>query len=384
MKKIIIIFLLIIFTLLISFRITAETKKSQLKKVNFENSKKCGECHKDIYNYWKNSLHSMSITDPIFEASYLEAYKETEGKAKYLCVVCHAPIAAISEDYEIKKDISKEGINCDFCHSIKDINLNQNIPFIIETGKIKYGPLYNVESPEHPASFSSVHTTSLICASCHEYKNNNGVLILGTYSEWKNGPYNKEGVICQNCHMPAAPGYAVKESIKRPTKKWINLHDISGSHSIIQLKKAVSIRILKTERVNNMVYVEVVMENVGSGHMIPTGIPSRKLILYVSVKTKSMEYPKIIRKEYFKLLVDEKGKEIQKDYDFFYSATKVLMDNRLGPKEKRIEKFEFYSIPENEKVDVRAWVSYLYLPSIFKSEKIEFEMSSDEKKLIKK
>ena len=32
-------------------------------------SKECKECHAEIYDHWKNAMHSMSIEDPIFKAS---------------------------------------------------------------------------------------------------------------------------------------------------------------------------------------------------------------------------------------------------------------------------------------------------------------------------
>ena len=87
-------------------------------------SKNCKECHEEIYNHWKNAMHSMSIEDPIFKASYMEAYFKTAGEAKFNCLRCHAPIAFLNNDYDLKNEITKEGVNCDFCHSVKKVNLD--------------------------------------------------------------------------------------------------------------------------------------------------------------------------------------------------------------------------------------------------------------------
>ena len=65
-------------------------------------SKNCKECHEEIYNHWKNAMHSMSLEDPIFKASYMESYFNTAGEAKYNCLRCHAPTTLINNDFDLK------------------------------------------------------------------------------------------------------------------------------------------------------------------------------------------------------------------------------------------------------------------------------------------
>ncbi len=57
------------------------SKSSPSKAPSIADSKNCKECHEEIYNHWKNAMHSMSIEDPIFKASYMEAYFKTAGEA---------------------------------------------------------------------------------------------------------------------------------------------------------------------------------------------------------------------------------------------------------------------------------------------------------------
>jgi len=191
------------------------SKSSLSKAPSIATSKNCKECHEEIYNHWKNAMHSMSIEDPIFKASYMEAYFKTAGEAKFNCLRCHAPIAFLNNDYDLKNEITKEGVNCDFCHSVKKVSLdNKTYPFEIEIGEIKRGPLSDVDSPAHKTESSALFKSSELCAGCHEYTNRNGVEVLGTYSEWRTSPYAEEGIHCQNCHMPLIPGKIVKPEIK--------------------------------------------------------------------------------------------------------------------------------------------------------------------------
>ena len=44
-----------------------------MKNEGYTSSLVCGQCHEAIYSKWKNSMHAMSYTDPIFELGYLRA-----------------------------------------------------------------------------------------------------------------------------------------------------------------------------------------------------------------------------------------------------------------------------------------------------------------------
>ncbi|KKN01723.1 hypothetical protein LCGC14_1124950 [marine sediment metagenome] len=344
-------------------------------------SKNCKECHEEIYNHWKNAMHSMSIEDPIFKASYMETYFETAGEAKFNCLRCHAPIAFLNNDYDLKKEITKEGVNCDFCHSVKKVNLdNQTYPFELEIGEIKRGPLSNVESPAHKTESSALFKSSELCAGCHEYTNHNGVKVLGTYSEWKTSPYAEEGTHCQNCHMPLIPGKIVKSEMKSSNRKQINLHAISASRSTEQLRKALKVEIREINKEEGVVEVVVGVINVGSGHMVPTGIPSRKLILLVELKTPNEYFSQ--QRIYQKIMLDETGKEVKKEYEFFLKAAQVSFDNRLRPRETRVERFAF-AMPKNKKITISARIEYLYKASVLRPTEIRVKMAEDIKSISK-
>lgn len=346
---------------------------------NLQSSTSCKECHVEIYNHWKNAMHSMSLEDPIFQASYIQSYFNTAGKSKYNCLRCHAPATSINKDFDLKEQVTNEGVSCDFCHSIKKVNLeNRENPFELEPGEIKWGPLSDMSSPAHKTAPNPLFKSSELCAGCHEYTNDHGVKILGTYSEWKESPYAQEGVHCQNCHMPLIPGKTVKPGIKESSQKKINLHAISASHSTEELQKALKIEITEVNKEKDIVQVVVAVTNKGSGHLVPTGIPARQLILLVELKTPNEYF--VQQKIYGRTLLDSTGDEIKKECEVFLNAAKVSFDNRLRPRETRTERFAFV-MPKNKKITVSARIDYFYKTTVLSPTEMRVKMAEDSKSI---
>jgi hypothetical protein len=375
-RKVILPILIIVFIVfLLSF--LKGSKLTVSKEPSITSSKECKECHAEIYDHWKNAMHSMSIEDPIFKASFMESYFNTAGEAKYNCLRCHAPVALINNDYDLKNEVTNEGVSCDFCHSIKKVDLkNKDNPFEFETGDIKWGPLSDVDSPAHSTKPSPLFKSSELCSGCHEYVNDKGVKVLGTFSEWKASPYATEGIHCQDCHMPLIPGKIVKPEIKTSSQKQINLHAISASHSTEQLRKALSVDIKTINMEGDIIEVVVDVTNTGSGHMVPTGIPARKLILYVELRAPNEYFSQ--QRIYQRILVDETGNEIKKECEVFLKAAKTSFDNRINPRETRTERFAFAQ-PRNRKVTITARMDYLYRTQVLSPTEMRVKMAEDSK-----
>ena len=349
------------------------------EEIPVKSSQVCKECHVEIYNTWRNDLHAMSIDDPMFMASYMESYLNSASASKSLCLPCHAPVTRMNKDFDLKREVTREGVSCDFCLSIKAIFLDRkDNPFELDKNGTKRGPLSNTSSPAHETEASSVFKSSQLCAGCHEYTNDKGVSILGTYTEWQNSPYIKEGVQCQNCHMPLIEGHVIDPKIKSPTQKKINLHAISAAHSTEQLEKAVKVEIKKIEKDSNFIYVEVSITNIGSGHIVPTGIPSRKLILWVEAKTPNEYFAD--KRIYQRILKDKEGKNIDKIHDLFTQAADVFVDTRLKPRETRSESFAF-AMPKNKKVTVSARLEYLFVANVMTPTELRIKMAEVSKAL---
>jgi hypothetical protein len=76
------------------------------------------------------------------------------------------------------------------------------------TSNFVWGPLDDVTFSGMKVSHSTLHGTSLLCASCHQYKNpTTGAPGQNTYREWAASSFAVPGPgqrTCQSCHMPAA------------------------------------------------------------------------------------------------------------------------------------------------------------------------------------
>lgn len=369
-KKIIPIFILF------SFFATVTNAAPQAAKKEFSSVKICGRCHRDIFASWKKSMHAASVTDPIFHPIFQETLRVKGKKAAELCLSCHAPTTRISKDVDLKNPITSEGVGCDFCHSVKGINLSSSDPFELEPTKKKWGPLQKSSTPAHETGYAEVFEQARFCGTCHDYVNERGVTVLGTYSEWKNSPQAKEGVTCQNCHMPKIEGRIVSSGGNPSQGNFIHSHAAAGGHSASMIKKAVSLKIEKVERAGDKIHAVVQLENVGSGHLVPTGLPTRKLVLKFQATTGGSSLYSTER-VFQKVILNKKGEVITRDIDAFLDTYKVKEDNRLEPRKMRSEHFSFLA-PKGKPVEVETSVFYVYQPGLAKE--IEMKVELDKKK----
>jgi len=328
------------------------------------------------------------VTDPAFEALYLQVLKEGDARAKETCLKCHAPIARATKDFNLTQEISREGVTCDFCHTISAVNMkNRDDPYTLSPGKMKRGPYRKAASPAHQTMYSKVHETSELCGGCHEYEGKSGTLIMGTYSEWKNSPYAAKGVQCQDCHMPTVKEARTVVSGVKPSTRKVNKHDLQGGHSLEQLRQAMKVEIADVQKIQDRLKVTVNLTNIGSGHMVPTGIPSRRLTLIVKIKNPQGEVVRQDVVHYQKVLVDEQWRTLDGDLNLLLKAANILSDNRIAPKETRRQEF-FFSLPEGmgkkqflvpQKGDfiVEAELHYHYSPLILQKTDISVEMAKD-------
>src|SRR5512133_1466600 len=161
----------------------------------------CGNCHRAIQEAWKRSSHSQSMESRLFQDALAMAESDFGAGARKTCLGCHAPVAARIGDLALVKKVSWEGVTCDFCHSVREVEMNTGNPKAsVQFSLVKTGPLKDSVSTGHGTEFSAAHTSSRICAPCHEYRNTGGFQVRSTYAEWKGSRYAKEGRECQSCH----------------------------------------------------------------------------------------------------------------------------------------------------------------------------------------
>lgn len=344
---------------------------------SFTSSNVCGRCHVDIFDHWRNSIHARAVEDPIFRTSYYEAYTVSGGEAKFLCLKCHAPTTQLTKDFDLKDEISREGVTCDYCHSVKSVkSAKDGYPFEVEPGQSKFGPWKDSKSTWHKSTYSPLYESATFCSGCHEYTNEHGLRILETYSEWERGPYSKEGVTCQNCHMPRVEGFKSVSIEGVPARGFVNLHQLAGGSTLGQLQRALDVEISSVERQGKDLAVEVALTNRGAGHMVPTGLPGRAVVLEVAVRVGGKEVLSQ-QQSYRKILLDGEGNEIEKISRLF-GAEAVAQDNRIAPKETRREKFSF-PVGLSKSIEVSAKVFYLYEPYLVEKKQVKVEIVRKER-----
>lgn len=338
-------------------------ESEDLPKLNpngWTSSNVCGECHQAIHAVWRQSLHSKAWTNGIFQAAYRRCTEKYGAQHAQGCLACHAPTVRYSKDYAANDPITREGVTCDFCHSVSAVDLTDSTdPVRFTVGKTKYGPLRHAQSPAHEIVNSELHTRSEFCASCHEYRNANGVSVLSTYGEWKASPYAKVGKQCQDCHMPLVPGRVVALHVKRKTNDLVNLHDVSGSHDIDRVRNAITLDIVGYEWLGERVWVSIQVANEGSGHCFPTGMPMHRAVLEVKIQNGGKLFDR--RDIPFEIvMLDKDRRPLRREHDVMVAAASIRSDTRLKPKERRMIDIPFRGI-KAKRLTLSAKLYYTYL-----------------------
>lgn len=280
--------------------------------------------------------------------------------ARKTCLSCHSPIAVQIGDLGLIKKVSWEGVTCDYCHSIREVSLTGTNPKArVEFSLVKSGPSKEAVSTAHETVYSEVHTSSLACVGCHEYKNAQGLAVLTTYSEWKASDYGKEEQGCQSCHMYRVQGNVVDPRVKSGGQLKLNLHQIPGSRSIEQLNKAIKAD-LTAVRAGGQLNVTVKLSNRGAGHSVPTGSPMRQLILELRADAYNGKH---FREERFfrRTVADASGAPVTREPTAFIKGARVVSDTRLAPNETRTETFSF-AVPLGVQTQLEASFYYYYSP----------------------
>lgn len=329
----------------------------------FDSYQVCEECHVISVADWKVSMHRFAIEDPIFQMAMSQAALEGGEEVKQECLYCHSPLTRETKDYLLNDQVSKEGVNCDFCHSVSEVVYKDNkYTYKLAEDDTKFGRYEDTDAP-HKTELGEQLSSAEFCAGCHQQPNKYGVMVLDTYAEWKESPYNKEGITCQGCHMTLVKDAQI--STTGPIRPIFRRHTFEGGHSRMinqaaQLDVAMDIK-------ENVVTINVDVTNSGSGHKMPTGVPSRKVILDIIVTDQNgmlLAFKNVI---YERVLSDSDGNLIEKEHKMFFDAAKVKSDNRIGPKETRSETLEFDLAPDVYDLVVETILRYNYVPEIVTS-----------------
>lgn len=355
--------------------VTAETKTTvssitpRFRSTEFTDPGTCGGCHQEIFAQWQGSMHNNAFTDQLYLKMHEEASHDTGGTIDSYCTTCHTPIGTFSGEVPPTSgsqisDISKKGIQCDFCHTVT------NSDFTFSPSKVKQGPFSDSVSSFHETAYSELHTKSDLCGMCHDVNHpTNNLPLEATFTEWKNSSYAAQGIQCQDCHMTPGPGVSKpnpgKAATGGPDRPNIFTHYFAGANATTlaseqhqklsreNLQAAATIELAPSAPVapgGNM-DLKVKVNNKGAGHYLPTGLTDvREMWLDIAVTDASgkeiyrsgaldengvIDQKAVIYRTVFK---DKDGQPTLKPW----LAESILSDHRVPPAGSVTEN---YSVP---------------------------------------
>ena len=91
-------------------------------------SEECGSCHRDIWKMWRASAHSRSLESLTFRDACKETAERHGSEVAEVCLGCHAPMLAVTGDTNLRLKVTWEGVNCDSCHGLVDVDLSGRTP----------------------------------------------------------------------------------------------------------------------------------------------------------------------------------------------------------------------------------------------------------------
>lgn len=267
-------------------------KRAAYKYDDFKTPEYCGtSCHNDIYRQWKQSMMAQAFTHHWDEIEYFDLalpharLDEKVAEVEAGCNGCHTPMAYLTGDIPPqrpdKKTRANEAVSCEVCHLISGFegDTPYNFNYIIKPGYTKYsGRKGKTESPNHDIMRNELHKSGDFCGICHNEKSPFGVWVKSTHLEWKAGPYHKEGVQCQDCHMPKARGtIALMGNVYDDARQ----HLFHGGHDAGKVRGTVEVRVhtnVAEAEPGETVKVTIVLFNQKTGHKFPTGSVEDRLL----------------------------------------------------------------------------------------------------------
>ncbi len=245
------------------------------KGIESLSAESCGQCHREIYEEWKSSIHAYAYEDPFFQAYW------RKDQNIWVCLNCHTPLEnqqptligaiprgrverAVQEpNPRYDPELQQEAVTCAACH--------------VRDGVI-WGP-YDDSAAPHPTGFDPGFRTVQVCYRCHNVVSGPAQFYnvgpCGTYAEYEGRYYMQErGLICQSCHMPQVDRPVAEGGPVRRGRQ----HLWRGGHDPEMIKQAVAVQVEAVPvdpAPGQEVQFTLTLVNAGAGHKIPSGDPDR-------------------------------------------------------------------------------------------------------------
>jgi len=251
----------------------------------------CGtSCHIDFYRQWQQSMMAQAYTHHWDEIEYFKLavpHAEKDPKVagvKAGCNGCHTPMAFLAGDVPPPRpeanSRANESVSCDVCHTITGFSGDTpyNFNYYSEPGRTKFGRREGAVSPSHETRKSDFITTAEFCGTCHNEKSPYDVWVKSTHLEWKAGPYAREGVRCQDCHMTKGEG---RLAALTPVVEDAWQHLFHGAHDPGKVRGTIEVRIhpdVREIEPGERVKLTVALFNQKTGHKFPSGSAEERLV----------------------------------------------------------------------------------------------------------
>jgi tetratricopeptide (TPR) repeat protein len=209
----------------------------------FMDSKRCGECHEEIYRQWQSSMHRFSSFNNRFYARSIEHMQEISGtRGSKWCAGCHDHAMFFSGMFErpvaehMNTPEAHAGLGCVSCHSIVHVDSTAgNGGFTIEYPRLHniavspnpvlrnaHDLFIKVEPSPHSRTFMKPFMRSPeFCSACHKVhldvpvNNYRWLRGFNEYDNWQASGvsgqgarsfyYPEKAMGCADCHMPLVP-----------------------------------------------------------------------------------------------------------------------------------------------------------------------------------
>jgi hypothetical protein len=169
----------------------------------------CGTCHPAQFADWRESVHAAASGPGV--AGQLVEMRESDPSSAHACLVCHAPLAEqgpfaamgreLRENPDYDAALAEKGVPCAGCH----IRGHERFGPPRRDGSLASG-VPRESLPHNGVTRTPAFLKAEFCRSCHQFTRDgfalNGKLLQATYDEWKASRFAREGVQCQDCHMP--------------------------------------------------------------------------------------------------------------------------------------------------------------------------------------
>ena len=282
-------------------------------------------------------MHSADIQDECAECHMPMATQISRAAGGKGEVFAHLPIN--QRTGSALRRLAADGVSCTVCHQISSERLGTRESFNGEF-VIRPTPASGVRSIFGPVRVDAGRTTimrsvtgfaqeeaahikqSELCATCHTLITQafgpKGEVVGSlpeqmNYQEWRHSDFPREEKGCQSCHMPAAAGPVRAASVLGDTRDTLARHVFVGGNAYmvrllnryrqelgvaalpheLEATANATIRQLQHDtatltvsapiRSASSLAFEVDIQNL-TGHKLPTGYPSRRLWLHVTVK----------------------------------------------------------------------------------------------------